>query len=142
MAAQILVPIDGHGAQTQRALAEAIKIHRRDDVPVFLLSVQPQVSGHVAAFFRPAELESLQHDAGLEELQPVQALLEAAGVRHRAVVRVGRRAETIARTAQELGCDRIVLGEPADGSGHWFGSIAQQVRQLLDGARNCRVIGA
>lgn len=142
--AQILVPIDGHGAEAQRALAEAIRIHRREDVPVFLLNVQPPVSGHVAAYFRPAELERLQNEAGLEELGPAQALLEAAGVRHRVIVKVGRRAETIARTAQELGCDRIVLdeaGRPA-GSGAWFGSMAQQVAHLLSGARGCQVIGA
>jgi nucleotide-binding universal stress UspA family protein len=140
--AQILVPIDGQGAQTQRALAEAIRIHRREDVPVFLLSVQPMVNGHVATYFGTAELERLQQDAGLEELAPAQALLEAAGVRHRLVVRIGRRAETIARTAQELGCDRIVLGPPAEGAS-WFGSIAQQVRHLLqvqDAARFVSVI--
>ena len=141
--AQILVPIDGHGAQAQRALAEAIRIHRREDVPVFLLSVQPPVSGHVAAYFRPAELERLQHEAGLEELAPAQALLEAAGVRHRVIVKVGRRAETIAHTAQELGCDRIVLDDASmpPSSTRWFGSIAQQVSHLLAGARGCQVIG-
>jgi nucleotide-binding universal stress UspA family protein len=141
--AQILVPIDGHGAQSQRALAEAIRIHRREDVPVYLLSVQPPVSGHVAAYFHPAELERLQCDAGLEELAPAKALLEAAGVGHRVIVKVGRRAETIAHTAQELGCDRIVLGDASDaGGGRWFGSVAQQVAHLLAGARGCHVIGA
>jgi nucleotide-binding universal stress UspA family protein len=141
--AQILVPIDGHGAQAQRALAEAIRIHRREDVPVFLLSVQPPVSGHVAAYFWPAELERLQHETGLDELAPAQALLEAAGVRHRVIVKVGRRAETIARTAQELGCDRIVIDDAGAPAGsRWFGSIAQQVAHLLSGARGCQVISA
>jgi nucleotide-binding universal stress UspA family protein len=139
MAAQILLPVDGNGAQTQRALAEAIRIHRAEDVPVYLLSVQPAVNGHVASYFRPAELESLQHETGLEELEPAKALLEAAGVRYRLVVRVGRRAETIANTAQELGCDRILLGGPAEGGTGWFGSIAQQVRHLLQ-ARNARLV--
>lgn len=141
--AQILVPIDGSGAQVERALAEAIRINRCEGAPVFLLSVQPPVSGHVATYFRPAELERLQHDAGLEELARARSLLEAAGVRHRLIVKVGRRADTIARTAQELGCDRIVLGDagrPA-GSNPWFGSTAQQVTHLLSGARGCQVIG-
>ena len=129
--AQILVPIDGNGAQTQRALAEAIRIHWREDVPVYLLSVQSPVNGHVASYFGPAELERVQRETGLEELGPAQALLDAAGVRYRLVVKVGRRAETIANTAQELGCDRIVLGDAGEGGSAWFGSIAQQVRHLL-----------
>ncbi|WBY00450.1 universal stress protein [Ramlibacter tataouinensis] len=138
--AQVLLPIDGHGPQAQRALAEAIRIHRREEVPVYLLSVQPLVSGHVAAFFGPGELARLQHDAGLEELEPARALLQAAGVWHRLVVRVGRRAETIARTAQELGCDRIILGDAGDSAGGWLGTMAEQVRHLLAGTRGCQVI--
>ncbi|MBK0394952.1 universal stress protein [Ramlibacter sp. CrO1] len=127
----------------QRALAEAIRIHRREDVPVYLLSVQPAVNGHVASYFQPSELERLQHDAGAEELAPAQSLLEAAGVRYRTVVRVGRRAETIARTAQELGCDRIVMDAPtASGGDRWFGSLAHQVDHILAGVRGCQVIGA
>jgi nucleotide-binding universal stress UspA family protein len=142
--AQILVPIDGHGPKMQRALAEAIRIHRREDVPVYLLSVQPAVNGHVASYFQPSELERLQLDAGAEELAPAQSLLEAAGVRYRTVVRIGRRAETIARTAQELGCDRIVMDAPsASGGGdRWFGSLAHQVNHILAGVRGCQVIGA
>lgn len=137
--AQILVPVEGNGAQTQRALAEAIRIHRHEDVPVYLLSVQPPVNGHVASYFGAAELENLQRETGLEELGPAKALLESAGVRYRLIVKVGRRAETIANSAQELGCDRILLGAPAEGGSAWFGSIAQQVRHLLQ-ARNARLV--
>jgi len=139
MPSQVLLPVDGSGARTQRALAEAIRIHRQEEVPVFLLSVQPLVSPLVASYFGRAELEQLQQDAGLEELAPARAIVEAAGVWHRAVVRVGRRAETIANTARELGCDRIILG---DAEGGVFGSMAQQVRHLLAESRRCRVIVA
>jgi nucleotide-binding universal stress UspA family protein len=140
---QVLVPIEGTSAQQQRALAEAIRIHRREGVPVYLLSVQAPVNGHVASYFLPAELERLQDETGREELAPASALLEAAGVPHRAVVRIGRRAETIAGTAQELGCDRIVLGSVQPGLGsQLFGSIQQQVSHLLEGSRGCHVITA
>jgi nucleotide-binding universal stress UspA family protein len=140
---QVLVPLEGNSAQQQRALAEAIRIHRREGVPVYLLSVQTPVNGHVAGYFQPAELERLQNETGLEELAPACALLEAAGVPHRAVVRSGRRAETIAGTAQELGCDRIVLGSAQPGLGsQLFGSIQQQVSHLLEGSRGCHVITA
>jgi nucleotide-binding universal stress UspA family protein len=139
MTAQVLLPVDGNGARTQRALAEAIRIHRQEEVPVFLLSVQPLVSPLVASYFGHAELERLQQDAGLEELAPARAIVEAAGVWHRTVVRVGRRAETIANTARELGCDRIILGAAGGGV---FGSMAQQVGHLLAGSRRCRIIVA
>jgi nucleotide-binding universal stress UspA family protein len=140
---QVLVPIDGGAAQQQRALAEAIRLHRDEAAQVVLLSVQNAVNGHVASYFRPDELERLHQEAGQEELAPAQAVLQAAGVPHRALVRVGRRAETIARTAQALGCDRILLGSAANPpGGRWFGSIAQQVTHLLEGARGCQVIGA
>jgi nucleotide-binding universal stress UspA family protein len=139
----VLVPIEGDRAQQQRALAEAIRLHRCEGAEVFLLSVQMQVNGHVASYFGADELDRLHRDAAQEELAPAQALLDAAGVPHRALVRIGRRAETIARTAQQVGCDRIVLGraDAAPGS-RWFGSIAQQVSHLLEGARGCQVIGA
>ena len=136
---QILLPVDGNGARTQRAVAEAIRIHRQENVPVFLLSVQPLVSPLVASYFGKAELEQLQQDAGLEELAPARAILDAAGVWHRVVVRVGRRAETIANTAREMGCDRIILGAAEGGI---FGSMAQQVGHLLAESRRCRVIVA
>jgi YjbE family integral membrane protein len=100
----------------------------------------PDRSGH---HHWPAELERLQNETGLEELAPACALLEAAGVQHRAVVRIGRRAETIAGTAHELGCDRIVLGSLQAGLGsQLFGSIQQQVSHLLEGRRGCQVIAA
>jgi nucleotide-binding universal stress UspA family protein len=141
---EILVPIDGAGPRTQRALAEAIRIHRAERVPVCLLNVQLPVSGHVAAFFGSRELEKLQRETGFDELAPAKALLDAAGVPCRAVVKVGRRAETIARTARDLGCDRIVMGDvPQGGVESWFGSVGQQVRQqlqALDAARLVTVI--
>ncbi len=137
----ILLPVDGHGVRTQRALAEAIRIHRDEDVRVTLLSVQPPVSGHVAAFFGSRELENLQHDTGMDELESAKALLDAVGMRYRTLVRIGRRAETIARTARELGCDRIVMGDPPpDSAAGWFGSIAQQVRHQLQAQGSSRLV--
>lgn len=132
MGQQILVPLDGDGPQQRRALEQAIRMARLDDAPLFLLNVQIPVSGQVAAYFGGAELERLQQEAGVEALAGAAARVQAAGLRHRLVVRVGRRAETIARTAQELGCSRIVFGEPQPGLGsRVFGSMAQQVAHLL-----------
>jgi nucleotide-binding universal stress UspA family protein len=143
---KILVAVDGaDAARTQAAVAEAVRIYAQAPVDVHLLSVQPPVSGHVAMFFDNRELHELQQAAGAEDLARAEALLRASNVPcSSSSVRVGRCAETIARTARELGCDRIVLGREGVGAGlasKLFGSMAQQVRQVLGGG-DCQVIGA
>ena len=141
---KLLVPVDGDTARMKAAVAEAIEICSREPVEVHLLSVQPGVSSHVSMFFGKGELHQLQHEAGLEDLAPAQALLSAAGVAHSASVMVGRSAETIAKVARDLGCDRIVMGSEKDGgfAGKMFGSLAEQVRHIVSGASDCRVIGS
>jgi nucleotide-binding universal stress UspA family protein len=142
----VLIPIDaGNRARTMAAVAAVVRIYRQEPVGVHLLSVQPAVSGHVAMFFGEGELTQLQLNAGAEDLGPAQALLKTSGVPFTSLVRVGRSAETIARTARELGCDRIVLGPDGEASfaGKIFGSLAQQVRQLVGaGSSDCQVIGS
>lgn len=142
---RILVPVDATDLAGMRAaLAEAVRIHAQGPVDVHLLNVQPLVSGHVAMFFDKRELHELQLAAGAEDLASAQALLRSSNVPCSSSVRIGRCAETIARTARELGCDRIVLGREGAAPGlasKVFGSMAQQVRQLLGGG-DCQVIGA
>lgn len=141
----ILIPIDaGNRARTMAAVTEVVRIYGHEPVAVHLLSVQPAVSGHVAMFFGEGELRQLQHGAGAEDLAPAETLLKTAGVPFTSIVRVGRNAETIATTARELGCDRIVLGQAGEASfaGKIFGSLAQQVRQLVSGSGDCQVIGS
>jgi nucleotide-binding universal stress UspA family protein len=141
---KLLIPVDGNTARTKAAVAEAVEICSKEPVEVHLLSVQPGVSSHVSMFFGKGELHQIQHETGMEELAPAQALLNAAGVPHTAGVMVGRSAETIARAARELGCDRIVMGSEKNGSlgGTMFGSLAEQVRHIVSGASDCQVIGS
>ena len=142
----VLIPVDaGNRARTMAAVGEVVRIYGQEPVGVHLLSVQPAVSGHVAMFFGEGELHQLQHGAGAEDLAPAQTLLKTSGVPFSSVVRVGRSAETIASTARELGCDRIVLGPEGDAGfgSKIFGSLAQQVRQLVGaGSGDCQVIGS
>ena len=142
----ILIPIDsgGSAARVKSAVAEAIAIYRREPVEIHLLSVQASVTSHVAMFFKGGELYEIQRLAGTEELAPAEALLATAGIPYTSSVLVGRKAETIARRARELGCDRIVMGQEA-GVGvaeRIFGSLAGQVRQLVGGASDCQVLGS
>lgn len=143
---KVLVPVDASDpAATAAAVREAVRIYGQAPVEVHLLSVQPAVNGHVAMFFGDRELHELQQAAGVEDLADAEALLRGSHVPCTSSVRIGRRAETIARTARELGCDRIVLGREdavASLASKVFGSLGQQVRQLLGHGGNCQVIGA
>ncbi len=142
---KVLIPVDStNAARTRAAVAEAISINGREPVAVHLLSVQRAVSSHVAMFFGSGELQQLQQAAGAEDLLPARAQLDAAGVPYSTSVRVGRTAETIARVAHELACDRILMGQAGSGSpgAKMFGSLSQQVRQLVGGTGDCQVIGS
>lgn len=142
---KLLIPVDpSNPARTRAAVAEAVRIYAQAPVEIHVLSVQPGVSGHVAMFFGDGELQQLQQAAGAEDLLPFRSLLEREGIPFNASVRVGRSAETIARVARELGCDRILLGQDVPGSrvGKVFGSLAQQVRQIVSGSGDCQVIGS
>jgi len=143
---RLLVPVDPDCAQrTQSAVSEAISRSWREPVRVHVLSVQPAVSGHVSMFFAEGEIQSMQQDAGAEELAPALQALRSAGVPCAGHVLVGRRAEMIATLAREQRCDTILMGQdPTPGPvGRLFGSVAEQVRQLLGGpADGFRVIGS
>jgi nucleotide-binding universal stress UspA family protein len=52
----------------------------------------------------------LQRDHCRELLQPAADAAKAAGVRHKSEILMGDTAPVIARHAEELGCDGIVLG--------------------------------
>lgn len=141
---RLLLVVSDSPAGTRESAAAAIELHRQEPVVMHLLSVQPSVSGHVAMYFQGAELKQIQRTAGAEELAPALALMQAAGVRCTSRVSIGRRAETIARTAGELGCDRIMVAGDGDRSlaGRFLGSLAQQVRHLVGGHAGCQVIGS
>lgn len=142
----LLIAVDADSAaRTRAAVNEAIALVAREPAQVHVLSVQPRVSSHVSRFFVHDELMAHQYEAGAAEMADALAQLEAAHVPCVSHVRVGRRAETIAETAHELGCATILIGPegamaPLD---HLFGSVAQQVRhRMAASADNCRVIGA
>ena len=140
----ILVPIDPtQPARTRSAIQQVVRICREEPVTVRLLRVQPKVSGHVAMFFGKRELHELLQGAGAEDLQFAQHLLDAAGVSYASTVLVGRSAETIIVAARDYDCDRIIFGrEEPSLAGKIFGSLAQQVRQLLGASGDPQVIGS
>lgn len=141
---KVLVPVNSNAAQMKSALAEAGSLYREEAAEIHLLNVQATVPRFVAGFFSSSNLRQIQQEAGMEELASAQAMLKAAHIPHHAHVKVGRSAETIVRTAREIGCDRIVFGQPerAGVAQKLFGTLAGQVRHLLGVAGDCRVIGS
>jgi nucleotide-binding universal stress UspA family protein len=141
---QVLIPVDPtHAERTRSAIEEVVRLAQEEPVTVRLLRVQPRVTSHVAMFFDNAELHALQRDAGKEDLAFAERLLDVAGVSYTSLVRVGRSAETIVATARETGCDRIMFGtERAGLASRVFGSVAQQVRQMLGSAGDLTVLGS
>lgn len=142
---QVLIPMRADSPDSTRSAIEAaVRLARqeKDGFRVHLLSVQPQVSSHVSMFFPKGELESLQQQAGRDELAVARSLLEEARVPYTESVRVGRSAETIARAAQEFRCEHVLMAE--QGSTGMveavFGSLAAQVRGILSHSGNCKVI--
>jgi nucleotide-binding universal stress UspA family protein len=142
---KMLVPINAaSGARTQATLAEVIALYRDEPAQIHLLNVQIPVSRHVSDFFKSGELHAIHLEAGMEELAPAKATLDAAGVPYTAHIKVGHSAQTIVQTAQELGCDQIVMGgTPQTGFAEkMFGTLANQVRHLLGVSGTCQVIGS
>lgn len=139
---KMLVPISANSARTQATLDEVISLYRDEPALIHLLNVQIPVSRHVSDFFKSGELHAIHLEAGMEEMAPAKAALDAAGVPYKAHIRVGRSAETIVQTAQELSCDRIVMGRPAQSNfaEKMFGTLENQVRHLLGVTGNCQVI--
>jgi nucleotide-binding universal stress UspA family protein len=141
---RVLLPIDpAQPARTRSAIEEVLRLRVGGPVTVRLLRVQPQVSGHVAMFFGTRELQALQERTGAEDLEFAQNLLALAGVPYASTVLVGRSAETIVQAARDYHCDRIIFGREEPGlTGRIFGSLAQQVRQMLDASENTQVVGS
>ena len=140
----MLIPVDGdHPGHTREAIERAIALCGSGSNLVHLLSVQLPVSSHVGMFFAESELRGLHEEMGEEELAAHRQRLADAGVHFDCLVRVGRRAETIAKVACELDCDKVVMGpdRPLGLAARLTGSVAQQVRHLLAGAGAIEVLG-
>lgn len=143
--AKVLVPMQpDQPAKTMAAVEAAIRLHRHENAAVHLLSVQSRVNGHVASYFGVEELRQLQQKMGREDLAAARRQLDAAGVPYTTSIAVGRRADTIALTAREYGCRRVLLGSPpeSDVVGTMFGSLADQLRHMMRATGGFEVIGS
>ena len=111
MRCKILLPVDGsegsaHAARHVAGLAAMAK-----DLEVHLVNVQPLGDDWmVRRMIKPEELVKMEREWSDMAITPARAILQVAGVAVVEHVEQGEIAPTIARLAQELTCDQIVMG--------------------------------
>lgn len=107
-----LVPVDGSNASlhaVQQAVALA-KLGGGASIHLVHVHEEPLIYGEIAVYVARAKMEALQRAHSEALLAGAEAELRASGVPYTKETLVGSIGETIARRAEELGCDAIVMG--------------------------------
>jgi nucleotide-binding universal stress UspA family protein len=133
---KLLVAVDGSGA-AQRALAQAIALARTSpDASIHLVHAheEPDVYGEIAVYVPRPKMEELQrkHSEAVLAAAEEAAGLKDCGVRYTKEVLIGPIGQMIARHAERLGCDAILMGRHGKSTiGELFmGSVAMKVLHL------------
>ena len=131
---KILVPIDG-SEPAWRALEFAIRmVSGAPDGAVHVLYVHPRidVAGKVQIFVSEQHMRELAMKESRWLMDAANERLRSAASRHATEILEGDPAEVIARRAQELGCETIVMGTRGMGrmANLVMGSVATRVVQL------------
>ena len=130
---RVLIPLDGSDCSLRAVdylIAERTRREAADDVEVHLLNVQAELRGDIGQFISQDQIAAYQAEEGEKALREAQSRLAAAGIHPVAHTGVGHVAEVITQTADELGCDHIVMGT------HGRGALAD----LLAGSTSIRVV--
>jgi nucleotide-binding universal stress UspA family protein len=109
---KLLVPFDG-SESALRAVRYAIALARENgpiSIHVVTAHEEPVVYGEIAVYVTRDRMVELQRQHSAAVMAPAEVLLEKASVPYTKEILVGRVAEVIARRADELGCDGIVMG--------------------------------
>ena len=131
---KLLIPIDGSD-NALRALNHALMLARNvGSLQLHLLTVHPEpvVFGEIQVYVSRERMEQLQEQRSRDILQPAIDAADAVGVPYTSEVLAGDTAPTIARRAEELGCDGIVMGTRGMGAigNLMLGSVATKVVHL------------
>lgn len=134
MTIKILLPVDG-SACALRAVDHLIAhLAWYSEVPeIHLLHVHPPIPiGRVQAHIGKETLHAYYLEESQSQLAEAQQKLDAAGCFHTTHIHVGQPAEVIARVADELACNMIVMGSHGRGAvaGLVMGSVANRVLHL------------
>lgn len=134
MSMKILLAVDGSECSLRAVDHLVAHIAWFRDVPeIHLLHVQPPVPiGRVQLHIGKETLHDYYREESQTQLTPVQARLDAAGRFHTTHIHVGQPAEVIAKMANDLHCDLIVMGAHGRGAlaSMVMGSVATRVLHL------------
>ena len=130
---KILLPVDG-SEHSERATRHVIAMLQGcGGHQVLLINVQAPIDApEVRSHMRADEIEAMQTSRGGDALAGARALLGQAGIACTPEVLLGPVAETIARFADEQGCDKIVMGTRGLGAieGVLMGSVTTRLLSL------------
>ncbi len=109
---RVLLPIDGSECSLRavKYLLDQRGVGWTADPEIHLINVQAPFTGHVSQFIDRDQITEYRRDESAKALRGASALLDAAGVRYRVRFETGSSAEVIARLADSLHCDHIVMG--------------------------------
>jgi nucleotide-binding universal stress UspA family protein len=111
MRCKILLPVDGSEGSARAARHVAGIAAMVKDLEVHLVNVQPLGDDWmVRRTIKPEELAKMEKEWGESAIAPTRKILKAAGVACIEHISQGEIAPTVARLAQELTCDQIVMG--------------------------------
>lgn len=127
---RVLLAADGSESAARAAkqlIAMRGDLRDAANLSVHVVNVQRQVSGDVSRFVPGKTIDEYHRERSDEALDPVRALLDAAGVAYTVHSRAGEPGPTIAQVAAAEGCDMIVMGTRGLGShtAALIGSVAQ-----------------
>lgn len=133
---KLLVPVDG-SENAMRALRHAVALAKAipsSSIHVVTAHEEPIVFGEVAVYVSREKVAELQRKQSEGPLSMAVQVLEAAGVAHSREILEGSIAHAIARRADELGCDGIVMGTRGMTAlgGLLMGSVATRVIHLAN----------
>jgi nucleotide-binding universal stress UspA family protein len=102
---RILVAVDG-SPQSLKAVTHALQLGPAE---LHLVNVRSPLTGGAGSLGRKS-IDDFHLDVGLKALAPAIAAARAAGMQPQHHVCVGSPGETIARFAEQIGADTIVIG--------------------------------
>jgi len=128
---KLLVPVDGSD-NALRALRCAISLaqkHGPGKIHVVTAHDDPDIYGEIAVYVTREKMADLQRQISEAHLVSAEQVLKEAGVPYGMEILIGNTAEVIARRADELECDGIVMGTRGMTAigGFVMGSIATKV---------------
>jgi nucleotide-binding universal stress UspA family protein len=133
---KILLPVDG-SESALRAVQHVVQLAKgRNDMSVALLHVhyEPVRFGAVAPQVTPEQFKKIEEEAAEHVFAGAEKLLGGAQIKFEREVRVARDvAPVIAKRAEELGCDAVVMGSHSGSAlaDALIGSTASKVAHLV-----------